>query len=233
MINGILDILFPKKCVGCKRMGSYFCEVCISNILQRELICPQCETSAIGGQTHPVCKKRFGLDGLWSLGIYQPPLRDAIKQLKYARVSDIAPVLVDITLWYWAMYQPFILDKIKKDKGAGWAVVPVPLFWYRENKRGFNQSELFAKLFASKLGLNFINALKRVRYTKFQARLKERERRQNIKNAFEISSNSNLQAVNCALLIDDVWTTGSTMKECTYILKKAGVKQVWGITLAR
>ncbi len=232
-MNLILDLLFPKKCVGCKKTGTYFCADCTSNILQTDLVCPNCERLAMGGQTHPICKRRYGLDGLWSLGIYQNPLREAIKQLKYRRVSELAVVLVDILVEYWAKYQPFILDQIKKDAGQGWVIIPVPIHWWRENSRGFNQSSLIGKTLSKKLGLNYCDDLKRIKYTKPQAGLKGKQRHQNIKGVFEISPNYTLYPKPYTLLIDDVWTTGSTLRECCNVLKRAGAKNVWAITLAR
>lgn len=232
-MNLILDLLFPKKCAGCKVNGGYFCQDCVKNTLQGELICPQCKKWAVGGQTHPLCRKKFGLDGLWSLGLYRHPLKNAIQQLKYKHISPLADILVDLVLEYWVKYQPFILDRIKQDYGEGWVVIPVPLHWFKENKRGFNQSSLFAKSFAAKLGLEYKDCIKRIRYTRSQTKLKGKDRYQNIKNAFSLSPNIPISQYPNILLIDDVWTTGSTMKECCSVLKKAGVKQVWGITLAR
>jgi hypothetical protein len=63
----LLDLIFPKKCVGCGRVGEYFCAECIKNIKQTELVCPKCERMSLGGLVHPVCRRRFGLNGLWSL----------------------------------------------------------------------------------------------------------------------------------------------------------------------
>lgn len=232
-MNFILDILFPKKCVGCAKFGSYFCQDCIGNIMQADLVCPRCEDLAVGGQTHPICRRRFGLDGLWSLGVYQNPLRAAIQTLKYKGVKELANILADVVIEYWAKYQPFVLDKIKNDKGIGWIVVPVPLYWFRENSRGFNQSSLIAKSLAEKLGLEFLDVLRRTRYTKSQTKLKGSQRRENIKDAFEISSNYQLPTTPYILLIDDVWTTGSTIRECCWVLKRGGAKKVWVLTLAR
>lgn len=229
----LLDILFPKKCVGCNKAGSYFCQDCVRNIKQTDLVCPRCEDLSLGGQTHPICRRRFGLDGLWSLGVYQDSLKKAIGQLKYHWVSDLAESLIDITLEYWAKYQPFVLDQIKKDRGEGWVVIPVPLHWWKQNNRGFNQASLLGQILSKRLGLDYYEALKRVRFTKSQVKLKEHQRKENIKGAFAISPNCNLSPVTCVLLIDDVWTTGSTLRECGYILKRAGAKKVWALTLAR
>ena len=232
-MNLILDLLFPKKCVGCRREGGYFCQDCIRNILQTDLVCPRCDRPSVGGQTHPICRRRFGLDGLWSLGIYHDSLKNAIQKLKYKGIKEVAEILTDIIIEYWVKYQPFILDQIKKTRGVGWAVIPVPLYWWRENNRGFNQSALIGQSLSKKLGLDYCEGIKRIRYTRPQVKLKGKQRKENIRNAFEISPNYNLSPVTCVLLIDDVWTTGSTLKECCYILKRVGAKKVWAITLAR
>lgn len=236
----ILDILFPKKCVGCGISGSYICGDCVRDIKQGELVCPRCEDLAVGGQTHPICRRRFGLDGLWSLGIYQDPLRSAIQKLKYKGIEELAEILVNIMVEYWARYQPFVLDQIKKDGGLGWVVIPVPLFWWRENSRGFNQASLIGQSLSKKLGLDYCKALKRIRYTRSQIKLKSTQRRENIKDAFAISSSfqslgfaRDRPPISNILLIDDVWTTGSTLRECCWVLKRGGAKKVWALTLAR
>lgn len=232
-MNLFLDVLFPKKCIGCKKPNTYFCESCVSDILQTDLICPQCTNLSIGGLTHPGCERSYSLDGLWSLGIYRGALKKTIQKLKYdpALVSDFAPVLVDIVVDYWIKYQPFIYMEIKKSKK--WVVVSVPLHWYKENKRGFNQSELLGQMLSKKLGLDYCDILKRIRNTKSQVKLKGRERQHNISGAFVVTSDYTLNPAPYTLLIDDVWTTGSTLRECCRILKQAGVKKVWALTLAR
>jgi competence protein ComFC len=231
-MNLFLDILFPKKCVGCGKYGTYLCRDCILNIKQDDLVCPQCEKPALGGQTHQICRRKYTMDGLWSLGVYENPLRKIIQKLKYKYIKEAAGILTDITLEYWAKYQPFLLDEIKKSGGEDWVIVPVPLHWYRENKRGFNQASLIGKDLAERMGLKYIEALKRIRYTGQQVKLNEKDRRQNIKNAFILKSLI-LNPESNVILIDDVWTTGSTLKECCYVLKRGGAKKVWALTLAR
>jgi len=232
-MNLLLDLFFPKRCVGCRQFGSYFCKECITEIKQGDLICPACEKLSVGGQTHPICKKRFGLNGLWSLGLYEGSLRSAITQLKYKWVRALAEELTNITIEYWAIYQPFLLDKIKQDYGQGWVIVPVPLSVWRQNWRGFNQSSLIGQSLSKKLGLDYCEGLKRIRHTKPQVSLKGYQRKQNIKGAFTTQEGIDFKKYPKILLLDDVWTTGSTMRECGYELKKAGAKQVWAITLAR
>ncbi|QQG43778.1 MAG: ComF family protein [Candidatus Daviesbacteria bacterium] len=229
----LLDLLFPKKCVSCARVGSYLCQGCINNLNQSDLVCPKCERLSLGGQTHPICWRKFGLDGLWFLGVYQDPLKKVIQVFKYKFVKGLGDLLVELILEYWARYQPFVLDRIKADQGKNWLVVSVPLHWYRQNWRDFNQAEIIGKNLSQKLGLGFADALIRNRYTKPQARLKAADRKSNIFGAFSIKNSSLLSSHPNILLIDDVWTTGSTLKECGYILKRNGAKEVWALTLAR
>ena len=81
--------------------------------------------------------------------------------------------------------------------------------------------------------MGYSDSLKRIRYTRSQVILKGKQRRTNIFGAFEITKPYTLTPSPYVLLIDDVWTTGSTMKECAYVLKKSGAKKVWALTLAR
>lgn len=232
-VNFIFDrIFYPKVCVGCGRIGKYLCADCVGAITQTDLVCPECERRAFGGATHPLCKRKLGMDGLWSLGIYKNPLKKAIQKLKYRYVREMAEELLDITLEYWAKYQPQILEEIKKDRGENWVVVPVPLHPKRENWRGFNQSALLGKKLAEKMGLDYAEPLKRIKNTTPQAKLTGFYRQSNIKNAFILPSTSRPLPSNI-LLIDDVWTTGSTLKECAKVLKRAGAGKVWALTIAR
>lgn len=200
--------------------------------MQGELICPFCKRSSIGGMTHPICKRKYGLDGLWSLGVYRGVLKQAIQKMKYRAVTSLVEELVDITINYWAIYDPLILDKIKQDGKGKWVVAPVPLHKFRQNWRGFNQSALLAQNFARKLGLKYENHLKRIKNTKPQFSLSAHERNKNVKNAFSLNTKYKIPNTNI-LLIDDVWTTGSTMAECCRVLKRNGAKTVWALTLSR
>lgn len=226
----IIDLLFPKLCAGCGGLGQYLCPSCVLNIRQTKLVCPFCERLAHGGAAHPLCKRKYGLDGLWSLGVYSDTLQKAIQKLKYRWVRELAEVLVDLMVEYWARYNPEFIQQIRKDQGKNWQIVPVPLHKFRQNWRGFNQASLLGQLLSKRLDLDYLEGLKRIRNTKPQIELKAWERKQNIKGAFTL--NCKLLPINC-LLIDDVWTTGATLKECCYVLKKGGAKKVWAITLAR
>lgn len=193
----------------------------------------------MGGEIHPLCGDAYSLDGLWSLGWYKGALREAIKAFKYRRVHDIAEALGDLIIDYWQKFEPIIFDEIKRNKKE-WVITSVPLHWWRSNQRGFNQSLLIGQILSKKLGLEYCDALKRIRYTKPQVKLKGSARRQNIKDAFVLNSKFEFRSAEGSsknnsnfLLVDDVWTTGSTLKECCYVLKKNGAQKIWAITLAR
>ncbi len=232
MLNYVLDLVFPKHCVGCNKEGSYLCSSCQGQIMQKELICPRCKTKTFGGATHSLCYKPYTLDGLWSYGAFEGVLRRSIQKLKYKWITEHSDLLIDQVVYYLASTSPLFLEQIKEDRGVGWVVVPVPLHWQRQNWRGFNQSALIAKKLAESLGLPYQELLKRSKNTQSQTHFDADQRRQNMKNAFEFQSKAYLLPPN-VLLIDDVWTTGSTMQECCYVLKQAGVQTVWALTIAR
>lgn len=106
-------------------------------------------------------------------------------------------------------------------------VTYVPMWKKKEQERGFNQAEMVAKLVAAG---HQIKLLERSRETKPMFGLSKIERQNNIENVFRFVGESCPEKV---MLVDDVWTTGATMRECAKVLKQNGVKIVWGLTLAR
>jgi len=229
---GILDFLFPRKCLGCGRTGGYFCPNCLNLVsLERERICPVCEKPAIGGKTHNRCFTSFSLDGLTSVFSYKGVIKEGIVRLKYHFVSDVASDLVEIFLGFCGEDERFSSFCLKEKP----VLIPIPLYAGRERWRGFNQSALLGKMIAENLGIGFLpNLLIRSKNTKPQVKLREKERQKNIIGAFTISPNYQLPIANYSILLfDDVWTTGATLREAASVLKKAGAKNVWGLTLAR
>ena len=108
----------------------------------------------------------------------------------------------------------------------------VPMYYAKQIARGFNQAEMIVDLMLDNLpGVSRkVVLLERVRETKAMFGLSKNERRENMKEAFKYIGHSVPESV---LICDDVWTTGATMRECTLVLKKAGVKTVWALALAR
>lgn len=227
-----LDWLFPKFCAGCSRPGSYLCAGCQQQITQKPLICPTCFRPAITGATHPICTRTYGLDGLWTLASYQPPIRPLIQKFKYRLVRQSGEDLVNLLIEYWVKYPTFLLEQLQKTHAKNWQLVPIPLHRRRYNWRGFNQSILLCRILASKLNLPVNDCLLRIINTSPQYRLNRIDRNRNIRQAFAMSPKHEPITDN-VILFDDVWTTGVTLKTCARILKRSGVKKVWAVTIAR
>jgi len=233
----LIDLLFPRQCLGCGREGSYFCPHCLQKVrVMEKLICPACEKPAINGITHPRCHKRDSLDGLISIFSYEGMIRKAIAKLKYKFVTDLASELII------KMIQIIETDRNGRFKYLNYLMekkeqvilVPVPLHSRRERWRGFNQAELLGKILVTHFGWQFVpDFLFRQKSTKPQVGLKSDKRQQNIHGAFKISPNIQIFQYPNIVIFDDVWTTGSTLKEAAETLKKAGAKRVWGLTIAR
>jgi ComF family protein len=112
------------------------------------------------------------------------------------------------------------------------AFVPVPLHAARVRERQFNQADVLARLLARRTGKPIWPALKRIRYTSTQTRLGRDERMENLRNAFRVRHPSAVQSRHL-ILVDDVFTTGSTVEECARVLRRAGAASVRVVTVAR
>ncbi len=219
----LADIIFPRKCFGCGKNGYYLCPECISKTKEPIQACPICNYDSPYGITHIRCRELLGLDGRLSLWKYSRGVRKAIVGMKYKFAFEIAKEL--------ASYAASELKEKKIALPRNPVVVPIPLYWHRQNWRGFNQSEEIGKMIAEKLGWDFDkNILTRKTSKKPQASLGREERRTNIKGVFKVGKK--ISKNKQILLFDDVWTTGSTAKEAARVLKEAGVKRVSCLTLA-
>lgn len=218
----LLDILFPRRCVSCRKVGSYFCKNCLQQIEYiTHPICPVCARPAISGITHPRCLTAFSLDGMYAVAHYQGPIRNAIHLLKYKFVSDLVESLISLIVTHY----PDTLPKLDY-------LTFVPLHPRREKFRGFNQSMILAQRLSKKLNIPFKNnILKRVKKTKPQVELKREERRTNLRGAFSCVNKEDVKGKIIGL-VDDVATTRSTLSECAKVLKRNGAQIVWGVVLA-
>jgi ComF family protein len=111
-------------------------------------------------------------------------------------------------------------------------LVPIPIHWHRENVRGFNQSEEIGKIVAGEMNWEFNpDLLIKTRQTISQVELTVEKRKQNLQGVFTVDSK--FQIPDSIIIFDDVFTTGSTLREAAKVLKRAGVQKVWGLTIAR
>ena len=224
----LLDFLYPIRCVGCRKPGEWFCSSCTLKIKPlNTLTCINCEKPAINGFTHPKCKTPQSLDCLISAFEYKGPIAGAIKQLKYRSVTSLADTLVKMSL------EEFLETGIIF--GEEMIIVPVPLHWIGKWKRGFNQAKILAGAFSEQLDLETkADFLKRTKYTVSQTSLSGKKRKENVRNAFAVNKKKRKEIKGRSfLLVDDVCTTGSTLRECAKVLKRAGARHVWGMSIAK
>lgn len=227
----LYDLLYPKRCIGCKKFGSFVCSNCFATIhFNDSFICPICLKSSINGLTHPGCQTPQALDGLFSAVVYKGIIKKMIYQFKYA---PYLTGLVDLigNLSYEGLIQNESFMRVVSSENV---LVPVPLHKSRQTKRGYNHAELIAKQIEKHFGLKERNILLRIKDTKPQFRLSKEERRKNILGAFVINEKYKKAVQGKTIfLVDDIATTCSTLKECGKVLKKSGAKKVYGLTFAK
>jgi len=229
----VLDVLFPKVCINCKREGTYICGKCSIFISEAIQICPNCYNSSFSGETHQNCIKKYGLDGLVSMWDYEGLVKRLIHNVKYGGLTHIIDECVENSFKLIArdinIFHSF-LSFLSSDNTY---ITYVPMYLKREKERGFNQAELIARELAKKSETRSLSLLEKLVDTEDQARLEKKERLGNVKNSFKFCIKPGLTQIKHVLLVDDVFTTGATMRECCKVLKRAGIKKVWGFVLAR
>ena len=136
------------------------------------------------------------------------------------------------------IYNTFAKIILKNEKVCGLLkkydiIIPVPIHRKRKLQRGYNQTQLIAKEIAKNIDIKLCDdVLVKSKNTIAQSKLNKNKRKQNIKNAFKVLNLEKIQGKNI-LLFDDIFTTGSTVNECSKILKKAGAKTVGVLTIAK
>jgi len=228
----IFDLIFPKKCVNCKKYGSFLCASCFALVsFETSLICPVCNKNSIDGLTHKFCKKGKVLDGLVSGVVYKGVVKKIIYQFKYKPYLSKLKKIISKLLCE-ALSQSETFYKFLELKPV---IACVPLYRRKEMQRGYNHSALLAFHVAQYFNLQFVDkALIRTKDTKPQFNLKKEERFENIKGTFEINKKLKNEIMGQDILvIDDLATTCATLNECAKVLKQNGAKKVLGVVFAR
>jgi len=225
--NFLLNILFPKFCLGCKKEGSYLCQDCLATIeIMEYLFCPGCQKRVLSGRPCKSCQRFLKLDGLYFAASYQNYLiKELLNKFKYGPlIKELVEPLTSLIITHFLI--------LGKQNFSEFSLVPIPLEKRRLGWRGFNQAEEIAKELAEYLKIPlFTKALIKIKKTLPQVEAKDKnQRKENIIGAFFCKNNVKDKKI---LLVDDVYTTGATMNEVARILKKAGAKKVWGVVVAR
>lgn len=239
MLKAFIDILFPPVCPLCEKgmAGAVFCKDCDAALASSRItgaVCIVCGApfAAKTGQAHacgeclleapPFVRAR-------SAFIYEGAALDAVHAFKYNGRVQLAVGLGRLAA---SAISLEAAPRPGRECFSRGVVVPVPLHLRRLRERGFNQSLLIAREVAATLGMEVdYRSLRRTRYTEKQTGLTAAERRKNVVGAFEAARPERVCGKS-VLLVDDVFTTGTTARECAKVLKAAGAV-VSVLTLAR
>ena len=237
----IKESIFPRKCVFCGKTLGMKSYGDVADFKIRDDLCPICREKAGGMYVkEPACLKcgkeiddeaqEYCYDcsvhsHLYNRGFavfkYNNEVKDAVYALKYKGCKI-----------YGEFFGNEMADRygneIKRIKPQ--AVIPVPVHKTRKKKRGYNQAEVIAKQLSDRLGIPMDSeALFRVAPTKPQKELNKVLRRKNVEKAFKVSQN--VVEYKKVILVDDIYTTGATIDACAAVMRQAGVKEIYYISI--
>jgi ComF family protein len=238
ILDSLLNLFYPEVCFICAdpivhRKERGVCTKCLNKVRDLQLQPPVCSSCGL-----PMPNFESGADvlcghcvlqppaysGARSFGYYSGELGRLIQGLKFNNRRNLVPLLV-----------PFLIQAYygSWDRDDFDLVVPIPLHPKRRRTRGYNQSEMLARLLARRTGIPFGNSvLIRKRSTLPQVGLTDTQRRENVRNAFQCINSGQISGRRI-LLIDDVMTTGATASSASAALMKGGALRVSVLTLAR
>ncbi|MBE0466997.1 MAG: ComF family protein [Candidatus Desulforudis sp.] len=227
--EGLLNLVFP---------GEPGCPVCGAG--DEALLCPACREAmgALSGKPHcdrcgrftgtaapvhycPECRStRWPFERCRAYGPYDGVLRDAVHSLKYGRRRELARPLGEL-----------MARTVHPQEAYRTAdfLVPVPLTGEAFKRRGFNQAALLADSVGRELGLPVRPVLAKVRNTPAQAGLSRAARLKNLAGSFAVTGGTGIIRDRTVVLVDDVFTTGSTLSEAARVLRKVGAARVLGL----
>ncbi|MCH5267131.1 MAG: ComF family protein [Lachnospiraceae bacterium] len=228
-IDGFLHIIFPARCPGCDKVHPIgvrgFCESCRNDLREPEgKLCPYCgkpiqEEEDCCRECRKVSHDFIAGEALW---LYTGRLQESMARFKQGKRAEYGEVYGEL-LWQ---------KKKKWIQSIGQAVlVPVPIYKNRLQRRGYNQAELIAAKLSECAGLPMAeNLLIRQRDTKPQKELSRQERRENIRGAFVCGKEAShwlYSSQRCAIIVDDIYTTGSTVDACASVLREVGFEKIF------
>lgn len=235
ILDALINIFYPAHCLSCsgaltdKKNAASICKGCFDRIL---LNLPGfCSKCGLGGQTQPrencpACKdKNFSFRRAFSSCIYEEPLKQLIHLFKYKSKLRLRKLFAGILIRFLEDYKIPVRDYD--------LFIPVPMHPTRLREREFNHSQVLTEelSFALKIPANCDNII-RSRHSAPQVALSEKERMKNVKGTFRIRRPQEFLNKN-VLIIDDVFTTGSTASEIAFLLNENNARAVDVLTLAR
>jgi ComF family protein len=233
--TSLVELFLPRQCAGCQKTWlhshqGFWCEACREELPWIESpICPRCGRPYPKSPSSPdhLCgdclQSAFLFDSARSATQHSGVVRKRIHQLKFGGRLFWVPPLGEL-----------LVDLFRREESAPVDIIfPVPLHVKRLRQRGFNQAGLLAKAFGRMVGLPVsFDILVRKCWTEPQTRLNREERLKNVRDAFQVMDAGKVEDLS-VLIIDDVYTTGTTLDECAKTLKAAGASEVHALTVCR
>ena len=234
MLGAIINLFYPALCRACSKKINEFdrniCDDCAKKIKERlPPFCVKCGRQLKGDPesiyTCIDCRKDAPyFDQAWSACYYEGALKDLIHDFKYKKITSLSKDFTNLIINFMKKYN------VGKDCQI---IVSVPMHPDRLFKREINHSDILARDLGRSLKIPYsTNTLRKIKNTSLQSKLKRQERIKNLSSSFSLKDNSIIRDKNI-LLVDDLFTTGSTVNECSRVLKDAGARHVEVITLAR
>lgn len=216
--------LLPYSCILCNNKSARsqdICENCLDDLPFLTFTCHRCAKPLLQNNPNLICSDCLSqpppFNRTFALFYYQPPITKLIMNLKFGQSLVNARILGEL-----------LAEKIQfnwyKGKPLPEVLIPIPLHHQRLKERGFNQAVEIARPVAKKLDLPIeLFICQRIKNTAPQARLPAHQREQNIQDAFRVLGKLDFQHV---AILDDVMTTGFTVKQFSSILRRGGIKQI-------
>lgn len=220
MLNFLQDILAPKKCYSCGQEWRFLCLECLQSMSSFEDICYVCKEKTIDFTLHNKCRQWVYFDGVIICTHYSN--RHISFLIKKAKFYGMRGALEDLAFYMsdsLKNHHTFSIDDI---------IIWVAMTFFKTLKRGYNQSEFIAKIVGKKCNIPYQKSLlKKKNHTRQQSHLSRQERKENIKNCFQINKKyRDIIDKKNIIVVDDVISTGATMNEVAKVLKQNGANKV-------
>ncbi len=234
-LTALGTLFHPPHCAGCDTptgADEYLCATCLATAEKSRLrapFCTVCSEPFAGALDRPFscpnCSdRRFRFGAAVAAYRSRGLIRDLVHAFKYNGRFELRHPLA---AWLANGLTDPRMTSVTID-----ALVPVPLHARRKRERGFNQAQVLAELVGANAALPVEFLLRRIRYTTTQTNFDRRQRIENLRGAFALSDNAKVRDRDL-VLVDDVFTTGSTADECALVLRQAGAASVRVLTIAR
>lgn len=230
----IAALLFPPRCQVCGEMDDdLMCETCRDGI--EFITAPYCGCCGVplpptghAPERCAECRQSRTFRGARAVGLHVGSLREAILRYKFDGRRRLARPLAEML---GGVFEAEQVEGLSLSAAA--ALVPVPLYPARRAWRGFDQAELLCRHLSELTALpTWPDVLARILDTRPQVELSGRQRRENVRGAFEARKTYRLKGKSL-ILVDDVFTTGATLSECARVLRRAGATEVYALTISR